>query len=147
MSCDRSDASSASRSSASSSSRDALELGEELAARRREVERVGAAVGGVAAALGEAALLEVVDERDHRAAVDAERAAQRLLGLALVDREVAEHPEVAGVQVEGGQALGEAPVALRAELHQQKAGTAAEPAVRVGLHRCESTAPKELFMI
>jgi catechol 2,3-dioxygenase-like lactoylglutathione lyase family enzyme len=39
---------------------------------------------------------------------------------------VAEHAEVARVEVEGGEALGEAPMPVRAQLHQQEAGTAAQ---------------------
>ena len=126
MSCERSDASRAASSSASSSSATRSQLGQQLAALGSQVERVGAPVGGVAAPLGEPALLEVVDERDHGAAVDPQRAAQGLLGLALVGGEVAEHPEVPRVEAEGGEALGEAPVPLGAQLHQQEAGAAAQ---------------------
>ena len=79
-------------------------------------------------------MLEVVDERDDGAAVDPQRAAQRLLGLALVDGELAEHPEVPRVEVEGGEALGEAPMPMRAQLHQQETGTAAQTARRGCLH-------------
>jgi len=78
---------------------------------------------GVAAPLGQPAPLEVVDERDHRAAMDAEGLAQCLLGLAFRSRKVAEHPEMPRVEVERRQALGEAPVLVGAELHQQKPGT------------------------
>ena len=91
------------------------------------MERVRAPVVGVAASLGEPAMLEVVDERDHGAAVDPQRSAQCLLGLALVCGEVAEHPEVARVEVEWGEALGEAPMPVRAQLDQQEAGPAAQP--------------------
>src|SRR3954447_23854609 len=96
-------------------------------ARRRQIQGVGAAIVGVAAPLGEAAALEVVHECDHRAAVDAECLAQCLLGLALGGGKVAEHPEVPRVEVEGSEALGEAPVFVGAQLHQQKAGAPAQP--------------------
>src|SRR4051794_23841604 len=96
-------------------------------ARRRQIQGVGAAIVGVAAPLGEAAALEVVHECDHRAAVDSECLAQCLLGLALGGGKVAEHPEVPRVQVEGSEALGEAPVLVGAQLHQQKAGSPAQP--------------------
>jgi hypothetical protein len=68
-------------------------------------------------------MLEVVDQRDHRAAVDPQRPAQRLLGLALGGGQVAEHPEVAGMKAEPGEALGEAPMRMGAQLRQQEAGT------------------------
>ena len=134
MSCERSDALRAVSSSASSVFCDALELGQQLAALGSQVERVRAPVDGVAAPLGEPAMLEVVDECDHGAAVDPQRSAQCLLGLALVCGEVAEHPEVARVEVEGGEALGKAPMPVRAQLHQQEAGTAAQPPRRGCLH-------------
>jgi len=95
-------------------------------ARGREVERVRASVDGVAASLGEPSMLEVVDECDHRAAVDSERFAQCLLGLALVCGEMAEHPEMARMQVEGGEALGEAAMPVRAQLYQQEARATAQ---------------------
>jgi hypothetical protein len=47
-------------------------------------------------------MLEVVDHRDHGAAMDPKRDAEGLLGLALGGAEVAEHPEVSGVEVESG---------------------------------------------
>ncbi len=59
-------------------------------------------------------MLEVVNECDHGAAVDPQRSAQCLLGLALVCSEVAEHPEVTRVEAEGGEALGKAPMPVRA---------------------------------
>jgi hypothetical protein len=40
---------------------------------------------------------------------------------------VAEHPEVARVEVKGSEALREAPMPMRTELDQQEAGTAAQP--------------------
>jgi hypothetical protein len=58
--------------------------------------------------------------------VDPQRSAQRLLGLALVCGQVAEHPEVARVEVESGEALGQALVRVGAQLRQQEAGTAAQ---------------------
>lgn len=51
--------------------------------------------------------------------------AERLLGLALVGSEVAEHAEVPRMEVEGCEALGEAAMPLGARLQQQEAGTAA----------------------
>jgi hypothetical protein len=99
-------------------------------------------------------MFEVVNKCDHGAAVEPQRSAQCLLGLALVCGEVAEHPEVARVEVEGGEALGEAPMPVGAELHQQEAGTAAQPPRRDGLHaggisghRGDGIAWLELFMI
>ena len=71
-------------------------------------------------------MLEVVDERDHGAAVDPQRDAQRLLGLTLGGGEVAEHPEVPRMEVDSGEALGEAPMRVGAELGEQEAETPAQ---------------------
>ena len=71
-------------------------------------------------------MLEVVDERDHGAAMDPQRVAERLLGLALGGGEVAEHSEVPGVEVESGEAFGKLPMRVRAELGEQKAGAPAQ---------------------
>ena len=70
-------------------------------------------------------MLEVVDEGDHGAAVDTQRVAERLLGPALGGTEVAQHPEVPGVKVESGEALGEQPMREGAQLGQQEAETLA----------------------
>jgi len=99
-------------------------------------------------------VLEVVDERDHGAAVDPQPAAQCLLGLAFVNGELAEHPEVSRVEVEGSEALSEAPMPMRAQLHQQEACPAAQlprrgclHAGRVSGHAGDYTARLELFML
>jgi hypothetical protein len=132
----------------------ALELGKQVAPSGRQVERVSAPVDGIAAALGELALLEVVDERDHRAAVDPERVAERLLGLALGGGEVAEHSEVPWVEVESREVFGKLPMRVGAELGQQKAGAPAQAprrgrlrAGRFSGHLADSTAPAELFLL
>jgi len=105
---------------------DALEVGKHLAPRRRQVQPVCPPVTGVASSLGEPTTLEVVDQRDDRAAVDPKRGAEGLLGLAFGGREVAEHSEVPGMEVESGQALGEAPMRMGAELREQETGTPAQ---------------------
>ena len=99
-------------------------------------------------------MLEVVDERDHGAAVDSQRDAEGLLGLALVHGEVAEHSEVPRVKPATGEALGEAPMLVRAQLHQQEAGTAAQSLCRGRLrarricgHPADISARQELFVI
>jgi hypothetical protein len=99
-------------------------------------------------------MLEVVDERHHGAAVDSERDAEGLLGLALGGGEVAEHAEVSRVKAEAGEALGEAPMRVGAELRQQEAGTAAQSPRRGGLHGAwvcghpaDGIARVELFML
>jgi hypothetical protein len=91
-------------------------------------------------------MLEVVDERHHGATVDPQRDAQCLLGLALGGSEVAEHPEVPRVEVERGEAFGEAPVLVGTQLHQQKARAPAQPPRRGRLqaggisgHRADGT--------
>jgi hypothetical protein len=72
-----------------------------------EVNGVSTPVGGVAAAFDESAVLEVVDEADHRVAVDAQDVGELLLGLSLVSRQVYEQPEVTRPQAQGRQPVGE----------------------------------------
>lgn len=55
-----------------------------------QVKRVCAPVGEIGAALGEAATLKIVDESDHCAAMDSQRDAQGLLGLAVASADVTE---------------------------------------------------------
>jgi hypothetical protein len=109
---------------------------------------------GVASSLGESALLEVVDQRDHGAAVDPKRAGEGLLGLAFGGGEVAEHSEVPGMKVESGEALGEAPMRVGAQLNEQEPDAPAQfprwghgRAAGISGHPGNSTAPLELFMI
>lgn len=65
--------------------------------------------------------------------MDPERDAEGLLGLALRHREVAKHPEVPRVKVQGREALGEAPVSVRSQLHQQETGSATQSPGRSSL--------------
>ncbi len=132
----------------------ALEVGEQVAPGGCQVERVGASVDGVAASLGEPALLEIVDERDHGAAVDAQRVAERLLGPALGGGEVAQHSEVPGVELESGEAFGEQPMRVGAQLGQAGSrGAGLIPAPRTPARWVilrapgDSTAARELFLI
>ena len=125
MSCERSEAPRAVEQLGVLLVRGAPELGQQLAARGCQEQRVRAPVVGVAAALGEPALLEVVDQRDHGAAVDPQRDAQGLLGLPLGGGEMAEHSEVPRVQAAAGEPLREATVRVGAQLHEQEAGAAA----------------------
>lgn len=99
-------------------------------------------------------MLEVVDERDHGAAVDPQRVAERLLGLPLGGGEVAEHSEVPRVEVESGEAFGELPMRVGAELGQQEADAPAQSpgrgrlrAGRFSGHPADNTAPGELFLL
>jgi hypothetical protein len=57
--------------------------------------------------------------------VDPKSAAECLLGLALRRGQVAEHPEVARMELEAGESLGEAPMGVSAQLREQKAGALA----------------------
>ena len=65
-------------------------VGKAAAALVGDVQRAGAAVVRPQPPLDEAAVLEIVDQRDHAALRDAERIAQRLLGLALGMGDVAQ---------------------------------------------------------
>jgi hypothetical protein len=105
---------------------DALKVRKQVAPRGRQVERVRPSIGGVAPSLGEPAMLEVVDERDHGAAVEAKRDAESLLRLAFARGKVAEHAELPGMQVMLGEALREAPMGVGAQLREEKADALAE---------------------
>jgi hypothetical protein len=96
------------------------ELLQQFVPSSRQVQLVGAPVGGVATALHQAALLEVVYEGHDGAAVQHERSAQCLLRLAFLDDDVAEHAEVPRVKAPRGKALGEAPMLVGAQLGQQE---------------------------
>src|SRR3954451_10222898 len=82
--------------------RDCTVLGEYLLPRGREAHEVATAVSRVASALDEAVLLEVVEETDERAPVEAERVGDRRLRLA---RSLVEDGEDAVVQRRGADDL------------------------------------------
>lgn len=100
-----------------------LGSGQPGASVRREVHRVGAAVAGVAPALHEPALLELVDQPDHRVAMDPHSVGELLLALPVARRKQGEQPEVRAAKVERPEPLGEALGAVEAELGQQEPGT------------------------
>lgn len=110
----------------------ALGTGEQFPCPWGEEQGVGASVVGVAAALDEAAVLEVVDEPDHLVAVDAHRVGELLLGSPVGRGQVGEQPEVPRAQAQGPQALGESVGSVEAEHGEQKAGTVAQQ----GTGRC-----------
>lgn len=62
-----------------------------------EVEGVRASVDRVAGALDQAADLEVIDEADHRVAMDVEQVGQLLLAAAVRVAKVGQDPEVGRV--------------------------------------------------
>ena len=103
-----------------------FQVSKQVAPSGRYVERVRAPVDGVAASLREPTLLEVVDERHYGTPVNPQREAEGLLGLALGGGEVAEHPEVPGMEAESGEALGELAMCVGTELYQEEATTAAQ---------------------
>src|SRR5215212_1079822 len=91
-----------------------------------QVERLPAPVLGVHAALCESALLEVVEDRDHRARVDAPKRREVLLrdpGALGNDGHEAKLPRVEAV---GLELCDEAPARLLAEVSEQKARVARE---------------------
>ena len=107
-----------------------LRLGEQVAGGGGEVDGVRAPVAAVAAALGQPARLEVVDEPDHLVAVDAHRVGELLLGLPVGGGKVAEHSVVAGPDAQRPQPLGEPLGAVEAELGEQEPGLMGQPGTR-----------------
>ena len=97
----------------------------------RHVQRVRAAIAGMAVALDEALGLELVDRRHHRAGVDPHRLAQRLLGdRSLGVENVQRTPQA---DVDGARArldpLGEPLLGDAADLAEQEAGVAGQRGV------------------
>jgi len=111
----------------------ALGVREEVVSGGREVQGVGASIGGVATALDQSAVLEVVDEADHRVAVDAQGIGEPLLGLSLIFREVHEQPEVTWPDPQRRQAGRELVRASGAQLREQETGSVGEQAARCAL--------------
>src|SRR5680860_1915980 len=81
--------------------------------------------------LHRSAMVALVDERHHSAAMESECPAEGLLGLTLVGSKLAEHPEVPWVEVERRETLGEASVSMSAELRQEESYAAAQSPRRV----------------
>ncbi|GDY70663.1 hypothetical protein SAV31267_001480 [Streptomyces avermitilis] len=73
-----------------------LGLGVQAAAGREYVDGVGAAVGGMAAALHQAALLHLVDQADHHVAVHVQRPGELVLTEAVLLDQQVEQAELAG---------------------------------------------------
>src|SRR5215469_520777 len=94
-------------------------LAQLVAALRGQVQRVGAAVGGVAPPFDQAALFELVDQEDHPGGVEPEQLADGLLGLPLVGGQPEQQPGMPRLEVERCEPLAELPRHVEAELHQQ----------------------------
>ena len=92
-------------------------------------------------ALDQAALLELVDDRDHAAGRRPDRLADRLLGAALGGVDHVQDPEQRRLEVGLGDPLGEAPRGVDPDLGEQK-GEAEEgarsPAMRFVMPCVES---------
>lgn len=88
----------------------------------QEVEGVGSAVGGMAAAFHEVAFLQVIHESDHHIAVDIQRLAELLLGAAVVGAQEFQHAEVAGLDTERREQIAEAVGGVEAQLAEEESG-------------------------
>jgi hypothetical protein len=77
---------------------DGLGLGEQVASRSRQVHGMGPPVAGVAAARDESAFFQIVNQPDHGVAMDGQGIGELLLGLPISGGQVAEQPEMTGVQ-------------------------------------------------
>jgi hypothetical protein len=95
-------------------------LSQQLFAAGREMQGVGAAVGGASSALDKVSPFELVDEHDNAAARETELVRERLLGEPVGGGDVAQRARVVGLQAEGPEALLVEPAALGAELSQQE---------------------------
>jgi hypothetical protein len=108
-----------------------LYLAERVPAFLGQVQRVGAAVGGVAPAFDQAALFELVDQEDHPGGVEPDELAEGLLRQSLVGGQPDEHSGVTRFQAERRESFAEFPGQVRSELHQQEGEV---PGVRVFIH-------------
>jgi len=96
-----------------------LYLAERVPAFLGQVQRVGAAVGGVAPAFDQAALFELVDQEDHPGGVEPDELADGLLGQPLVGGQPEQHPGVPRLEAERGEPLAELPGHVEPKLDQQ----------------------------
>ena len=85
-----------------------------------EVERVRAPVGGVAPALDQAELFQLVHQEDHPGRVHPDHLGDGLLGPALVRGQPDEHPGVTLLQAQRGQPLAEPPRPVQPQLDEQE---------------------------
>jgi hypothetical protein len=92
----------------------------------REVQGVGATVGGARSAFDELALFKLVDEHHDAAARESEMVCECLLGEPVGRADVAERASVVRLHAEGCQALLVEPAAFRAELGQEEGWAAGE---------------------
>jgi hypothetical protein len=86
---------------------------------RREPDRMGPPVIGVAASLDKPALLELIDQADHHVAVNTEGIRQLLLGLPVFVGQVHKQAEMVGLDTQWRQTVGKAPRALGAQYGKQ----------------------------
>ena len=96
----------------------------QLAGRSGEVDGMRPPVGRVTAAFDEASLFEVIDEADHRVAVDGKAVGKLLLGLTVRGSQMHEQAEVAGLQAQRRKALSEPLRGVGTDLGDQEPGTA-----------------------
>src|SRR6476619_3168699 len=89
--------------------RDPAPMSEQLSPRGGQIEGADPAVARMRTPLDQAALLELVDDRDHAAGRRPDRLADRLLRLALRGVDDVEDPEQRRMQIDLTDALGEAP--------------------------------------
>ena len=95
---------------------------QEPAALGRDRNLPGPAVGGRRPARGQAGALELVDQRDHRAAIDAERRAELLLDGSLASADDVQQREEGRRQPDGAEQLRGARVRCAPEPEEQLPG-------------------------
>lgn len=122
---------------------------EGLSTIRGEVDCVRAPVRGVAPAFREPLVLEVVDQADHRVAMDVQTLCQLLLSEAAGGREVSEHSEVTWMQAERLKALSKLRGRMKPELGEQETRSLDQfsPPVRHAPNRTSSSLSCSLIII
>jgi AcrR family transcriptional regulator len=102
---------------------------QDLPALRGDRDFTGASVGGVGPAFGEALGFELVDEHDHRAAVDAHLRADLLLYRARASPERVEQREQGGCQTDRLESFGRAGMRRAPQAEEELAGKVGDAAV------------------
>ncbi len=95
-----------------------------------EVHRVGAAVGRVRTAYDKSAFFQLVDQPDHRVAMDMQQIGELLLAASAGGREMAQDPEMGRGDPDRRKARGEPVRNMMADLREQEDSTVIQWLIR-----------------